>query len=134
MKLTEVTNDMDFDWSDGERLPITKCKCGKTFEGWEFTIGIEDGEHSRSGKCPNCGCHFVWENIVRIYEIEDYKAPKCNICAHYDIEASHDIDEECPNFRRYIKEIPRTKREENKTKNNGQAYSAFSAPQDFGEE
>lgn len=62
----DATKDMSFGNSDDEFLPITKCKCGKTFNYWEFSISIYKENPT---ECPNCKRKFYFKSSVTILEV-----------------------------------------------------------------
>jgi len=64
----DVTDQVDFGWSDDEFLPITKCVCGERFGWWEFSIGIYADE---AKPCPACGRKFFFSTQVTVYEVVD---------------------------------------------------------------
>ena len=76
-KLINITKDVEFSaydgGNDGECLPITKCKCGKKFEGWDFIISIYD---DTKDCCPNCGRILIFKNEIKIYEVLDKNIKK----------------------------------------------------------
>ncbi len=67
MKKTDITNRIEFDNNEDEYLPITKCICGNTFNGWDFMISIYTRDPY---KCSKCGSKLYFENKITVYKIE----------------------------------------------------------------
>lgn len=67
----DITESVEFDFNDGECLPLTKCICGKIYPHWDFILGM--GKDSAT-KCE-CGRELYFEIEIRIYE----KAPNKQI-------------------------------------------------------
>jgi len=65
--MIDVTDQVEFNNPDDELLPLTKCVCGKTFESWDFNIGVYDDMPT---ECSNCGRKFVFENNVKVFQVE----------------------------------------------------------------
>jgi DNA-directed RNA polymerase subunit RPC12/RpoP len=66
MPLFNVTDKVDFDWADGESLPITKCVCGAEFKTWDFHISIYQEDAT---KCPKCSRKLFWKPFVQVWEV-----------------------------------------------------------------
>jgi hypothetical protein len=67
----DVTEQVEFGWSDGELLPIEKCVCGHKFEMWgdahgEFSIGVE---REYADECPNCHRKLYWTSRTQVFEV-----------------------------------------------------------------
>ena len=62
----EVTDLVDFDYPDGECLPITKCVCGAKYNLWEEILSIYSED---AWKCPNCGISLYFRNQIYIYSV-----------------------------------------------------------------
>lgn len=67
MTAEDVTDKVEFGWSDDELLPITKCLCGANFSYWEHSISIYE---ENPYKCPKCGVGLYFRPDVRIYKVE----------------------------------------------------------------
>lgn len=67
MEPKDVTDQMSFENPDDELLPVTKCVCGAIFEPWSMMVSIYKDTPT---ECPYCHRKFVFQNIIRIYEIE----------------------------------------------------------------
>lgn len=64
----DVTTLVDFENSDDEFLPLTKCVCGAKFSAWDFVLSIyADAPKS----CPECGRKFYFRNAIRVFQVEE---------------------------------------------------------------
>lgn len=69
VKHIDITNLVDFGFSDDEYLPILKCACGAEFKPWEYMISIYSDDVNA---CPKCGLKLYFSVSVRVYKtIED---------------------------------------------------------------
>lgn len=66
----DVTQLVDFDAGqiDSECLPLYKCVCGKTFDSWDFLLGIYRENASR---CPQCNRRLYFSVGIRVFEVEE---------------------------------------------------------------
>ncbi len=64
----DVTTLVDFDNSDDEYLPVTKCVCGEKFSAWHFIISIYSDDPK---PCPKCGRKFYFRNAIRVFQVEE---------------------------------------------------------------
>ena len=64
----DVTNLVEFENSDDEVLPITRCVCGQRFPAWRFIISIysDDPYH-----CDACNRGLYFSNTIRIFQKVD---------------------------------------------------------------
>lgn len=69
MKEVDVTSLVDFDWPDGESLPLTKCICGSKWSAWSGPILSVDREWTT--ECSECGRKFYWKFSARVLEVLD---------------------------------------------------------------
>lgn len=68
-KSIDVTNKVEFENSDDELLPITKCICGKKYDNvWDFCISINDGS-GHFYQCESCGAKLYFSNSISVYQI-----------------------------------------------------------------
>lgn len=65
--MKDITDQVDFGFSDDEYLPLTKCACGALFDMWEFTLHLDQDSPT---KCPKCGRKMFFCVSVRVYEVE----------------------------------------------------------------
>ena len=68
MKITDVTNLVDYQANDGEDLPLTKCICGNEYDAWDFVLGIEENAPMI---CKKCGAKLYFSFEICVYKIED---------------------------------------------------------------
>lgn len=68
MKITDVTNEVEFGDNDANFMPIDKCICGHKSGYWNFVISTESDD---SNKCPNCGAKFYFTIKINVYQVED---------------------------------------------------------------
>jgi len=73
----DVTAQVGFGDVDGEMLSFTRCVCGRTFDQWDFILGVER-EHPK--QC-DCGRKLYFSAPVTVYEI---------------VESSEESSEESP--------------------------------------
>ncbi len=66
MKITDVTELVNFDYNDGECLPLTRCICGQEFASWDFILSVYP---DTPRDCSSCGRKFYFD--VRIFQVED---------------------------------------------------------------
>ncbi len=62
----DITDRVDFQMSDGESLPLTKCACGEKFPPWEFILSPHE---DLPAACPNCGRKMYFRVQTHVYEI-----------------------------------------------------------------
>lgn len=69
-RLVDVTEDCSFGNNDDEALPLTKCKCGRTFALWDFILNYWYIQHPElNSTCPQCKCKLVFTNEIHVYEV-----------------------------------------------------------------
>lgn len=68
MKITNVTDKVEFGYNDNSYLPILKCVCGKTFGWWYFVISTDKDDPY---ECSECGARLYFEINVNVYQVED---------------------------------------------------------------
>ena len=61
----DITDQCEFDYSDGEYLPLLKCACGKKFGYWNFSISI----YREDAIMCDCGRRLYFANKITIYEV-----------------------------------------------------------------
>ena len=66
--IKDVTDLVEFGRPDDEFLPLTKCKCGKRYEPWEFNLSIYASDPS---VCDNCGTKLYFSSRTRVWEVID---------------------------------------------------------------
>ena len=67
-KITNVTDQVDFQGNDDELLPITQCVCGAKFQPWTFVIGVYQDDPC---ECPKCSAKLFFTWNVTVYQVED---------------------------------------------------------------
>lgn len=67
MKIKEVTSLVEWDFPDGEDLPLLRCICGATWKPWQGPI-LSIYEEAPT-ECLNCGRSFFWKMRVEVFEI-----------------------------------------------------------------
>ncbi len=62
-----VTDKVEFDYSDDELLPLTKCVCGQEFDYWQHTLSVYRDD---ARECPKCGRKLYWVHNPQIFEVD----------------------------------------------------------------
>lgn len=65
--ITDVTGKVNFDFNDGDSLPITKCVCGYPFKSWTFILSNDKDDPN---ECPHCQRKLFFKNEIKVYEVE----------------------------------------------------------------
>ena len=63
----DVTTEVRFGANDDEYLPLTRCRCGASWEAWGGpTLCIYPDDPT---PCPECGRRYYFANGIRVYEV-----------------------------------------------------------------
>ncbi len=65
MAYSDITDKVSFQRNDDEHLPLTKCACGKTFDPWDFILGMEEDYPE---ECPGCKRKMFFTLDIKVFE------------------------------------------------------------------
>lgn len=66
--MKDVTAEVEFGDVDGEVMPLTKCVCGATWDGWAgpaLSIYEDDPQ-----ECPACHRRFYFQQRITVIEVD----------------------------------------------------------------
>jgi len=67
MKITDVTDQVEYGLNDDELLPLKKCICGKTFASWNHLLGVYKDSPT---ECPRCKRKYYFSVEIKVFQVE----------------------------------------------------------------
>lgn len=68
MKITDVTDRVEYGNPDDEYLPIHECVCGHKFDYWDLSISVYADDPK---ECPHCGVRMFFSVSVKVFRVDE---------------------------------------------------------------